>query len=287
MSIASPPVPIDVNRATRWRPPAEVGPLARLEARQLLLHPMFLISVALSSLYYIRAGEGMAHTYVGSNPWGFFPLAAGTLIAANLAATRTCRDGTEELYESLACPRSLRTAGQLAGLLCTLPVSAVLIAAGYLSDALVISNSDRFAVHAPTMIELAYGPLMVIAFGALGILLARLAPSPIIGPLLIVAIFQAQPADGGGWGAWLLPLWNDMPPVRPEAPGPCEHGHAVPGCGQTLHHLPGTGWHLSYLVGLTLLAAAAALVRGRRPLPFAGLAVLAAALAVTTKFASG
>jgi hypothetical protein len=286
MSTASPPVPIVARRAARRRPPAEVSALARIEGRQLLRHPVFMLGAALSLLYFIRASEGMVHVFVGSQCWGFFPLAASTLIAANLAATRSRRDGTDELYESLPHPRSSRITGQLLGPLWTLPVSGALIAAAYLSDALVFTHPGPFVLHAPTIVALAYGPLMVLAFAAIGILVARVAPSPIIAPLLIVAIFQAQPADAGGWGAWLLPLWHDMA-VDSGASVPCEPGHTVPGCGVVFRHVSGMGWHLSYLIGVTVLAGAAALVRGRRPLPLVALAVLAAALAITTKLAAG
>jgi hypothetical protein len=291
MSSASPPAPIVARRVARRRPAAELGALARIEGRQLLRHPVFLLGAALSLLYFIRANEGMVHTFVGSQCWGLFPLAASTLIAANLAATRSRRDGTDELYASLPHPRSSRITGQLLGPLWTLPVSGALIAAAYLSDAFLdaflVTHPGPFLLHTPTtIVELAYGPLMVLAFGAIGILVARVAPSPIIGPLMIVAIFQAQPADGGGWGAWLLPLWIDMA-VQPGASVPCESGNPVPGCGVVFRHLTGMGWHLSYLIGVTLLAGAAAVVRGRRPLPFAALAVLAAALALTTKLAAG
>jgi hypothetical protein len=102
----------------------------------------------------------------------------------------------------------------------------------------------------------------------------------------MVAFLEAVPSEGDSWGAWLLPLWYDMA-VVPGSSIPCEPGGTVPGCGMTFRHLPGIGWHLSYLVGVALLAAAAALVRGRRRLPFAVLAGLAAALAVTTRLAAG
>lgn len=286
MSTASPPLPIVARRVARWRPTAEVSALARIEGRHLLWHPVFLVGFALSSLYFIRASEGMVPTFVGSTCWGFFPLSGSVLIAANLAATRSRRDGTNDLYRSVPHPRSTRVTGQLLGLLWTLPVSGALIAAAYLSDAFVSTHTGVRALPTTTSIELAYGPVMVVAFGTFGILLARVAPSPIIGPLFMVALFEAVPSEGDSWGAWLLPLWYDMA-VVPGSSIQCEPGGTVLGCGMIFRHLPGIGWHLSYLIGVALLAGAAALVRGRRRLPFAVLAVLAAALAVTTRLAAG
>jgi hypothetical protein len=284
MSTASHPLPIIARRVAGWRPTAELAALARIEGRQLLRHPVFLVGLALSSLYFLRAGEGMVPTFVGSTCWGFFPLSGSVLIAANLAATRSRRDGTEDLYRSVPHPRSTRVAGQLLGLLWTLPVAGALIAAAYLSDTFFFNHADA-GLYTPTSVELAYGPVMVVAFGTIGMLAARVAPSPIIGPLMIVAIFEAVPSEGDSWGAWLLPLWYDM--VASGSSIQCVPGGTVPGCGLIFRHLPGIGWHLSYLIGVALLAGAAALVRERRRLPFAVLAVLAAALAVTTRLAAG
>jgi hypothetical protein len=297
MSAASPPLPIVARRVARWCPTAEVSALARIEGRQLLWHPVFLIGLALSSLYFIRANEGMVQTFVGTACWGFFPLAASALIAAYLAATRSRRDGAEDLYRSLPHPRSTRIAGQLLGLLWTLPVAGALIGAAYLNDTFIFTHTSApqlagraLPLHPSTSIELVYGPVVVVAFGAIGILLARVALSPIVGPLMIVAIFAAQvPAwnsGGDSWDAWLLPMWNDVV-VASGTSNLCEPGSAGPGCGVILRHLPGIGWHLSYLIGVALLAGAGALVRGRRRLPFAVLAVLAAALAITTRLAAG
>lgn len=297
MSTASPPLPIVARRAGRRRPTAEVSALARIEGRHLLWHPVFLVGFALSSLYFIRANEGMVQTFVGTACWGFFPLAASALIAAYLTATRSRRDGVEDLCRSLPHPRSTRIAGQLLGLLWTLPVAGALIGAAYLSDAFIFTHTGAhqlagraLPLPTPTSIELVYGPVLVVTFGTIGILLARVARASIVGPLTIVAIFVAQlPAwnsGGDSWGAWLLPMWNDMM-VASDASNPCEPGDAGSACGVILHHLPGIGWHLSYLVGLALLAGAGALVRGRRLLPFAVLAVLAVALAVATRLAAG
>ena len=296
MSTASPPLPITARRVARWST-AEVSALARIEGRHLLWHPVFLVGFALSSLYFIRANEGMVQTFVGTACWGFFPLAASALIAAYLAATRSHRDGVEDLYRSLPHPRSTRIAGQLLGLLWTLPVAGALIGAAYLSDAFIFTHTGAhqlagraLPLPTPTSIELACGPVLVVTFGAIGILVARVARTPIGGPLMIVAIFAAQvPAwnsGGDSWDGWLLPMWNDVV-VASGTSNPCEPGNVGPGCGVILRHLPGIGWHLSYLMGVALLASAGALVREQRRLPFAVLAVLAAALAVTTRLAAG
>jgi len=287
MSAMTPSLPIAERRIARRRPPAGAGALARIEGRRLLCHPVFLISVGLSLFYFRDEGDG-ATWQAFLDGWAFLPVAAGTLITANLAALRSRRDRTDELYGSLPAPRCVRIAGQMLGLLWAVPVCAALLAAAYIDNRY---NADHLgALYTPGLVELAQGPALVIALGAIGILLARVAPSVIAGPLLIVAIFAAQVPGWNSpetWAAWLLPLAQRVA-VESGASIPCEAGAAAPGCGEVIGYATsGLTWHLSYVVGLTLLAGAAALVGGRRPLAFAGLAALAVALAVGTKLAAG
>jgi hypothetical protein len=105
--------------------PADVTALGRVEGRELLRHPVFLVG-ALLSVALMHAGwhgvygdeRGRAMLLSG---YGLLPLAAATAIAANLAALRSRRDGTDELYRALPRPRASRVGGQLVGLLWTLP----------------------------------------------------------------------------------------------------------------------------------------------------------------------
>ena len=56
---------------------------------------------------------------------------------------------------------------------------------------------------------------MVVAFGAIGILLARIVPSVIAAPLLVVALIALQLAGPGRWRvARRWPLSDDDRPVR-------------------------------------------------------------------------
>jgi hypothetical protein len=147
-------------------------------------------------------------------------------------------------------------------------------------------------------VELAQGPLVVIALGAAGILLARIARWPIVVALLVIAGFFVEfwltvwlvgrdTVMSPGWVHWLAPLANDAvetirscPPGTPNRPG----GTAI--CGSVLRHdVAGLSWHVVYLVALTVLAAAGALVRARRHM--AALIGLIAVLAVASSLAAG
>jgi len=282
MSSVSPAVAIAAHRPARERPRREVAALARIEGRRLLLHPVFLLGLALSMLFFRDEGNGATwEAFVDG--FAYLPLACGTLVAANLGALRSRRDRTDELYESMPRPRSSRVAGQLLGLLWTLPIAGALMAAARIDNSFVVDNLG--VLHAPSPGQLVQGPLMIITFGAIGILLARIAPSPIVGAVAVVALIAARlpgliPA--GSIGAWLVPIATDVFQYAPSTP--CDPGTSS-GCHRVA--TSAIAWHLSYFFGLTLLAAAAAMIPRRRPLGFAAVAALAVALAAATRLAAG
>lgn len=306
MSSAVAPIPAPVRRAARWRPPDDVLALARIEGRRLVAHPVFLAGVALSVafvLFYLSNPDPRSLGMLVSG-YAVLPLAAGTLIAANLGALRSRRDNTEELYASLPRRRSSRTSGQLVGLLWTLPVCAALLGGAYLAagrGGLEGPRGGSVPFDAPAAVELAQGPLAVIALGAIGIVLARLAPWAAIAVLLVVAGFVVeleltfwivgqQSIEGRSptWVHWLAPIANDaVETARPCPPGVTLAGPNPPRCMSIdLHHdVSGLAWHVAWLAAATALAAAAALVRSLRAR--ASLIALIGLLAVVSALAAG
>ncbi|MCA1677985.1 MAG: hypothetical protein LC777_03050, partial [Actinobacteria bacterium] len=197
MSTATQPVLVGVPRAKRRRPSPEITALARIEGRRLLGHPVFvigvLLSIALVGAYWLR-GTDERTTGMLLGGYALLPLAAATAVAANLVALRSRRDNTDELYNSLPRPRCTRTAGQLLALAWTLPVCGVLLIGTYLA---LHAQNPPFDLppapfREPALIELAQGPLVVIMLGAAGILMARIAPSPIVVALLVIAGFFVE-----------------------------------------------------------------------------------------------
>lgn len=280
MTPAAPGISIS-PRALARRPSAELGALARIEGRRLVCHPAFLVGAALTLLFFRDQGDGATLSQF-LDGFGWLPLGSATLIVASLAALRSRRDRTDELYASLPRRRATRTAGQLLGLLWTLPISIAFMAAALVDNRSVVDNPS--VPYTPGIEQLATGPIMVLAFGAIGILLARLVPSVIAAPLLVVALVATQVpgfAPGGAVVAWMLPTMAHLAQVMHIT---CDPGG--PGCDSPAYEAGWIGWHLAYVVGLTLVVAAAALVPARR-LTAAGLTALALALAVGTKLAAG
>ena len=279
MSAAAPGIPLASRGAARL-PLAELRDLSRIEGRRLLCHPLFLFAAALTLLFFRDAGDGgTLEQFVGG--FGFLPLASATLIVASLAALRSRRDGTDDLYASLPRRRTSRTAGQLLALLWTLPVTCVVLVAVLIDDR--AADHSQSVLRMPGLDQLAQGPLMVVAFGAIGILLTRIVPSVIAAPLLVVALIALQFPGlvGGGW-RWLLPSTSSL--FHDGHFTVCDPG---PGCRQVhLFVLGPLTWHVVYVAAITLVIAGAALIPARR-LPIAGLSALAVAIAVATKLAAG
>ena len=260
--------------------------LAGVEAVRLLRHPIVLAGAALSVLLLLQdLGEYGGRFYLLTIA-ATMPLAAATMVAANLAALRSRRSDTDELWASTAMPASGRTLAHLLSLAAPVTLAAALVAFGYFAfdagDGLRVDVIGTTVV--PSVTELAQGPLVVLALGALGIALARWLPTVALAPVVIVG-FLAIEMPMTSWGVatewrWLAPVVNH----GERSWAPCSReAHAEWGCdGAVGFDIAGMRWHLLYLAGLTVFLAALALLRhGRRPrrlaLAAAGLVLVVAA----------
>jgi hypothetical protein len=198
-------------------------------------------------------------------------LGGAALIVSNLAVLRAHRHGTTALSDVLVLPYPPRTAAHL---LAVLPL-------GLLAAALTVARIAVLAVAPaagrPNPYELATGPVIVLLFGALGILFGRLTRSPIVAPLALLGILAVL---------IVVPLLSPLPsaparwfqPVVPEA----EAGFTLPAPVHLMARP--TGAHLAYLTGLAALVAVAALARsGARR----GRLVIVAAVASAVTVAGG
>ena len=244
--------------------------LAFVEARRLLLHPFLLAGAALSVVAIVASvpREGQLHSFLLMG-LAVLPLALGVFVAANLAALRSRRDAAEELLDTLPRDARTRTGAQLLAVLAAVPLAVVLLAAAYLlfdaGDGLVVSAIGTRRI--PATVELLQGPLLVLALGAVGVLLGRIAPVTPLAMLLAVAIvFVEVPlaawAPDTPW-RWAVPLVSNIIAV-PDGWTWCEPGMRR-GCGVVERFdTTAMAWHLVALAVVTAAASAVALAVGRR-----------------------
>jgi hypothetical protein len=234
--------------------------LARVEAVRLLRHPVAIAGILLfvgpelyawlsggANRYPVLQDEDRAKQFLA-----LLVLGGAALVAANLAALRAHRHTTTAVFDTLVLPRPWRTG---AFLLAVVPFAlsvAVLAAVRVGLLAAVPGAAGR-----PNAFELAAYPAVVLLLGAAGVLLARVARTVILAPLLLMglavvtfaAVLPSTP--GASRLRWLLPVAAEEPPM----PLPAD-----------LMSRP-AGAHLAYVAGLIVLVAAAALAvsggRGR------------------------
>ncbi|MEA2686388.1 MAG: hypothetical protein QOE93_1583 [Actinomycetota bacterium] len=239
-----------------------VRALARVEARRLLRHPSFVIGTALTILLVDSAGYTNILPEVDSAAVVALAIMGwATLIATNLAALRSRRDGTDELFDSLPTPVTARTAAHLVSGLGAVPV-AVLVLGGYVAYLMATGS-----IGSPNVAELLVGPLLVAGGAALGVLVARWAPHPLVAPLVVVAtvFMQGKLSE------------SEVSPFRWMA-------FSVDGVGlDDGNPFPGqVDWHVLFLLGTVAIAAALALGRhgfSRRVTTFLVGAVVVSAVA--------
>ena len=193
------------------------------------------------------------------------PLALATLVVANLAALRSRRSDTGELYGSLPAPERARTLAHLLSVVFASAVCCLAVVAGFLvyetQGGLQVTRAGETAV--PSLAELAQGPVVVALLGAVGVALARWLPYLPVAPLAGIAILWIEIP---WWNlqsgyVWFAPVVN---PARtgPHSSWPCDYDQDWP-C--VLERLASgeMAWHLLYLAGLIVTACALALARER------------------------
>jgi hypothetical protein len=237
--------------------------LTLIEGRRLITHPAILAGPGIVLLYGVRSLSVFHFLFLSGI--GYFTIGIGTFVAANLCASRSRRDKTDELYTSLPLRAADRTSALLLSL--AFPFAAALLIAGLLAITTRpwAGASVRLDVEPRTIMhgiaDFGQAPLMVAFLGAAGIALARWFITPVAVAVVFAGIAAFNSLTGLSHGAlhWL---------------------NAVSSYSTTsLEPASTMTWHLVYLMGLILLLGLAALVR--RPLVRGLMVYGTAALALT------
>jgi hypothetical protein len=267
--------PVGWVSGTRW---ATVVPLARVELRRFLVHPAFLVGVALTpAILRLGTVPDESDTWLGLSTGialALAPLGWFTIAAAQLVTTRPARTGADALFASLPAPEPTRTAGLLA----TTIVTAGLVAAVLATLAVALmERGDRVLAGSPDVSEIAAGVFIVAGAVTVGVALGRFLPHPLfaVGGAIAVIMIQARFFEPTSWP------WNhdEASPVRFFG----FLGRTTSAWPQ-LEYRPAE-WHLIYLAGLIGIMAIVAFARRGVP-PTLGVA-LGLAVLVTAGGAFG
>ena len=268
--LSAPRLPATATATARAR--SVVPALARQETRRLVTHPAVLVGTVLSILW-LRLTIGnrlpVLHRDDMATAMALLPLAAMTLVAAHLAASRAARDDTEELYGSMAASVTARVAAHLASVAGAFLLAGGLVA-GWVAYLLVAGG-----IGSPSPAELATGPVLVAVGGVVGVLLGTWWPSPSAAPLAVtgLAVIEIVLMSRGGPDSPLRRLAPWVPPAGERFP--------VLAAGlprELMVRRP--GWHLAYVAAVGVIAGVLALGRlgqghgGRWRLVAAGVAGL-------------
>ena len=230
-------------RGPGWRRLLGVLAVARIEAWLLTRSVLLVIGLLGGAALFWQFAAGhqplwwVVSWQVGH---GQMILSTTALLAGQLAAGRVRRNGLTALFESFPTSESIRSGGQLTGLVGALPASLLLIVFGF------AVAQVRAPVGSPDAATFAAGVLLVPAAGAIGVALGTRLSHPLAGVVaaLVWLLLYGQSNQFNGTSAWLFPWLR---------PGQLENlPHPVTG------YPPGLG-HALELTGIGALAAAVAL----------------------------
>ena len=244
---------------------ASAGGLGRVEARRMLRHPAYWFGLAwLASLLtnlaidVVRGRDEMWNVVYGATLLAVCLLYAPlTVISANRVAAATYRRRVREPLDAAPLDDRQRTIGAILGLLrgpVLVGVAAMVIMSVVAPFTAPEAGDPVNGIYGRGVLEHLQVPVLVLGAGLLGIALARWVPVPGALPLVVLTLWFGTsalyaPADANGVvhaPTWFAP-WITW---------------AVENASLTVDHPVGQEmWHLAYLLGLTLLAGVAALLR--------------------------
>ena len=174
--------------------------LARLEALRIVRHPAFLLGLLGTLFTLLQERDADMQQYWMLNGQAFVTLGVGTFLAACLNAGRVHRDGADELYAAAPTPADARTRALLLAPAAAAAVTTFLTAVAWL---LAVGPDGRIAIEgetlAPSLLSAAQVPLIVAAFGALGVAVGRWLPQPVLAPLFTIGLWVGPVAWGIPW----------------------------------------------------------------------------------------
>lgn len=249
-----------------------IGPavqLGRLEAARVIRNP-FLWASFLPALVWAALADNAVDEHFLLSGYGlvlaWFAAMAITAVAARRTRDQQVRQGLDVLPLG-SDTRTLGVGFGAAGTLLTATVITVLIWVIRWPEAFLGTTVDTVPrgvpVPRPTLAQFAQGPLVMLVFAMIGLVIGRWVPSWLLVPALFVPIvvqflwFGVWVSGGTPWFSWLLPMATGWVSST-EWVGPCDSSVAV--CDLQLSGFDRVTpwWHAAYLIALALLLASCA-----------------------------
>lgn len=202
-----PTTPVHTGPRTSW---AAVFALARFEARRLLTTVPVLLGFLVYAAWIVWRAQDYADGYPAlqdadrATQGGPLLVGLAVLLAVNQAVLRSRRHDTERHFTVLVMSTAHRTAAHLLSVVPAALLTAVGVAAQFGWQAL---RPGALGHGSPG--ELLVGPLTVLAFGAAGVLIARVIRTAFTAPLVVVFflfLFLLSSGADEGWTRWLTPV---------------------------------------------------------------------------------
>lgn len=222
--------------------------LGRVEGRRLVRHPALIIPVVLAiaqTAPFLLFGHVNQEDDVG---WlvqvSAWLISFAALLAANLQASKSRRDGSEEMFRAAPLPPARRTLALAIAAAWVMALLSLLLLAGDISIRAAGRgpNSDSGQALFP-LFDLVQGPLVAGLLVLIGIAVARWFPWTFAGPAAVVGLFVLSTLIGDVSGD---PTWLRLTPFDARF---LDDGAAL------------AATHAVYLVGLSAVVLGVALLR--------------------------
>lgn len=259
------------------------GAIGAVEARRLATNPALWVSVIPALLWAVFVGDDALGEHFLLSGYGVALSWFVTMVIVALATRRTAANGATGLFDVLPSDAGRRTLGigiaGVAAAALALVVTVVVWAWRRPGNVLGVSSDTMPAgvdIPRPNHGQFMQGPLVLVVFVGIGLVVGRWVPSSWVLPALIAPItlqfvlFGVWESGGTTWYSWLLPMASGW--VSGDRVGDCAST-----TGECVLPLAGFDtvtpwWHVGYLVcvaGLLFTIATAPRELDRRRVLFA------------------
>jgi hypothetical protein len=234
-----------------------------VEAGRVVRNPLLWVSMVPAIAWAVLA-EGPADEHFLLTGYG---LAIGWFASMTIAAAavrRTRRALVSETLDSLPDGADVRTLGVGFGAFGAVAVGFVVTCVVWVvrAPAEVLGTSvdsipRGLPIPRPTVAQFVQGPLVLLVFASLGVLIGRWIPSWLLLPFLFVPVllqflwFGVWNSEGTPWYRWLLPVATGW--VSGEWIGACDNSTAACDLQVSGFDRITPWWHAGYLVALAAL----------------------------------